>query len=418
MKKLVAFLLLLIVVWVVFAQEHSVYGNTTMYGFAHIANDEYLPSLSEYFDDNAQLAFGLVQDLTASFSLGPLTRINMDLVFLASLLNSTESDPIQVAPVQMDVNQLYVQLPLGDTCMLYGGKRIKEMGTAQYFPLVNRINPRLFAKTRNSSQGAGLIELNYFPLHWLNIGGSLFFKDVGMTDAQWDEINILGQIDLQLYPFDISLFSYAECFDNFPLGISSSLQLGFFTLYGEYLYTYKGAIKIIDDAGKSDPLEAFKLRDMNNYHAVTSGLRFSTSAFNLGLEYAFNSDLLTVGEANALSAYINAYNDNDYSKQDLINIYRSPYRYFPHNAVLYGSYTPILIKDLTFAGKTIISFPSSTDAFGRMWGYNGQLSVSYAVAQSVFAQFSYDWFAGGSEAEYVLYEPEQGRVMLMLGISF
>ena len=412
MKKYFVFLLTLCCLEILSAQEHSVYGDMTLYGLANIANDDALAEEKE----GAQFNFGLVQDLSACFSVGPLTTVNMDLLFTGSLLDYTSGPLTSVAPVQMEINQLYMQLPLADTVMFYGGKRIKEMGSAQYFPLVNRINPRLFTNTRVSSQGAGLIELNYFPLYWLNIGGNLFFKDVDYTAPQWDELNILAQVDFQLYPFDVSLFSYIEGFENFPLGVSASVQLCYFTLYGEYLYTYDGSTKILTAATNSDYSNAFELRDGNNYQAVTSGVRYSASNLTLGLEYSYNSDLLTGSEADDMHNYIKSANCSD--KQGCIDLYYSQYSYFPHNAVFYGSYIPSFMTDFTLAGKTVCSFPSSFDDFSRLWGYNAQLSASYALAQSVTVQLRFDWYSGGADSEYVLYKAEKGQGMLLLNISF
>lgn len=416
MKKYFVFLLTLCFLEILSAQEHSVYGDTTLYGLANIANDDVLAEETEA----AQFNFGLVQDLSACFSVGPLTTVNMDLLFTGSLLDYTSSESsgeTLVAPVQMEINQLYMQLPLADTVMFYGGKRIKEMGSAQYFSLVNRINPRLFTNTRVSSQGAGLIELNYFPLYWLNIGGNLFFKDVDYTSPQWDELNILGQVDLQLYPFDLSLFSYVEGFENFPLGASASVQLGYFTVYGEYLYTYDGATKILSDATNPNCLEAFELRDGNNYQAVTSGVRYCSSDFTLGLEYSYNSDLLTVSEADDMQDYIENL-ATSVAKQGCIDSSYSQYSYLLHNAVFYGSYTPSFMTDFTLAGETVCSFPSSVDDFSRLWGYNAQLSASYALAQSVTVQLRFDWYSGGADSEYVLYKAEKGQGMLLVTISF
>ncbi len=402
------------------AQEHSVHGDLTVYCIADNLNDTYLADV-----ERPELAFPLMQDLSLNFNIGTLASVGTDILLRGSLLNLIDADNVtHIAPVTITVNQLFLQVPLADTLMLYAGKRVREMGKAQSFPVVNRINPRLFSQTHVSSEGAGLVELDFFPLYWLDTTAVMFFKDIDAATAKWGDLNALFQADIAVYPVDVSFYAYREKQDNYPLGLSASVQINYVTIYGEYLYTKNSDVKVLTNAGSSDPPEAFQLRDKKHYHALTAGFSYRDNELSMAAEYAWNSNALSVKEADDMKEYIENYGNNfpsgnaETTKEGIIELYHNRNRFMRHYFDVSVGYTPEAFSDISFSLGAVMSFPDFGDNFLRLWGYNAHAGLSYSLKQAVRASFRVDAYGGGEDSEYVLYEAQQYRVILAMNIGF
>jgi len=406
------------------AQEKSVYGGLDAYGIAAGENDSYLSNVGQ-----PELSLPIRQHLNMNFNMGGLTKVNTEVVFTGTLLNIKGEVVEKIAPVDFSVNQMFLQVPLYDTLMLYAGKRVREMGKARKFPLVNRINPRLYKQTRVSSQGAGLVEVNFFPLYWLNTTAVVFFKDVNRDSAQLEDLNGLVQTDITMPPIDVSLYGYMEETENFPVGCSASAQIRNFTLYGEYLYKKESEVKVLTDDTQQDAGEAFEVRDEEHYHGVTTGLNYRDNTLSLSLEYAYNTDGLSVDEADDMKEYIETYEESFSSvigessdvkaiTHNIISLYRNRNGFLPHYLDISAEYSPEILNELSVNVGAVISAPGSVDDLSEYWGYNARAGLRYAVNQFAHANLKLDVYGGGDNSEYVLYELRQYSVMLGMNIRF
>ncbi len=420
MKAFLYSLIFLFCIVTAWAQEQSVNGDLTVYCIADNLNDTYLADV-----EHPELSFPLIQDLSLNFNIGMLASVSTDILFQGSLLNFMDADTVNhIAPVTISVNQLFLQLPLADTLMLYAGKRVREMGKARSFPVVNRINPRLYSQTHASSQGAGLVELDFFPLYWLNTTAVMFFKGIDEATAKWGDLNALFQADINVYPVDVSFYAYREKQGDFPLGLSASAQINYVTIYGEYLYTKNSDVKVLTNAGSSDPSKAFQLRDAKHYQALTAGFSYQDNELSMAAEYAWNSNALSVKEADDMKEYIencdNSFPSGDAEtiKEGIIELYRNRNRFMQHYFDVSIGYRPEAFSDLSFSLGAVMSFPDFGNDFSRLWGYNAHAGLSYSLKQAVSASFRVDAYGGGEDSEYVLYEAQRYRVMLAMNIGF
>lgn len=384
-----------IVGYSVFAQDFYVYGSTSLYGQGYIDNNDYLlETNSKDFNTYIQ------QDLLVTFEIENMAKSITEVNLKGTL--DTVGDVI--APLYFDINQLFVQVPFGDNLFFYTGKRVKEIGFSEIFPIVNRVNPKYYSDSEVTTLGAGVLELNWFPTYWMNYTLMAYFNDIE-DEPEWDEIDYLGQIDIFYDMISCSALLYWEYMENLAIGAAASIQVEYFNFYTEYMYSLNSSNQLVGN-------DELVFRDTNHFHSINIGTKFQKDSLSITLEYFYNDDGYNLEEAEGLMNFL--------VEQDNIDMGTSlldQNRFMKHHLGLYIGYTPYALSNLNIGLSALFSL-SEMDKYDESSGMKIEPNIIYNLTQSIQLGVMSTIYSGYTDNIYNSYKEFSSQHMLFLKMTY
>ena len=325
----------------------------------------------------------------------------LDLRLEGSLADAGE----QIAPVNLRINQLFLQAPLSSYSFLYCGKKIKETGVSRFFNISNRISPKFLAGFDYQRNAPGFVEVNFIRSHQLANGFILYFR--GAKD--WDKVSAAAYTDFSQGNFNADGYFYYEELEDPFIGVNLSYQRGVCQFYLESIWKNR-AEQFVPVGDTGNPAVDFVVRDRNSLFAVVLGASLTKDDWNFSLEYLHRQEGYDRREQKDFIDYLKAYGPEGvcYTRCALLQNYLA----------VSWSRGSFLHPDLTVGLSGIFSFQPVREEFSQYVSWELSGSVRYMLAQNCGITLHGRYTGGGEYGEFNNLSPEQYSVALVLSYQF
>ncbi|BDC94494.1 hypothetical protein [Treponema bryantii] len=341
--------------------------------------------------------------LDTSFTLYPIDNLyaQIDLSCYGSMVNYNNNNQKQRTSFFFDINQLYLNWNLNNSKICLG-KKVFNFGYNNFFPLVNIVNQRRNDIVSTIYEGTGALFFSWTPFSFISFSELLYFESNDL-EKDLDDISLLSIIDIYYNNFGLSLYSYIldiKEFNNFPIGISMSIQFDYLTIYSELMMNMKRTKYGI--VQKNENISIVEKETGFDFNA-SLGFKYYKSDFYFIAEYCFCNNGYTNEESSDIANILNnvpAYYNSIYNKKS---------NFFNHNIALLFNYT--FISNLSLTVSDIITFPNFDDNASYV-GNTVTLDLSYLIQQVLQLQSIFKINIGGNNSEACLYNGEEWSLVL------
>lgn len=304
-----------------------------------------------------------------------LFSITCDIDAAGSLKPVSNSEETNIAPVDLNISQLYINFIVKDF-IFYVGKKKREIGGNGYFNVSNRISPKFSNLGTSDNSSLGMVEVEWLLNDKVQLGSISYFTN----SEDWENVSLAPYMFLSLWPFTFETYLYFEEMDRINLGYNIDTQLSDFSFYIE------GILK-----EKSDLVKAGKDEYLKWTNSVIAGLSYSGVLFSASLEYLYNNE---------------GWSFNDFDKFYLDSKPSSPL--FKNYVVMGFGKSDIVVENLSFRLNLVNSLPElDLDTYSL----KASASLTYSFNDLRFTGYFQKSF-GGSDSEYI----STGRNEYIIGL--
>ncbi len=340
-----------------------------------------------------------------SYFSSNLTFSNMsDKLFYYLLDLNIKGDLVaQDKSADLGIEQCYLQFSVFDFSYIYCGLKNRDMGTAHYFSVGDRLNPNHINGISQSGGTPGLVE--YF--HILS-GSTAYGLLAYFRDAQsYDDINLAAYLDYSKGNFSWEMYHFLEQLKNQFLFTSLAYQCGNSLFYLDAVWQRNPEqYSIIAQTGNTD--NDFKRKNEKNMLATTLGISYTSKGKNLLLEYTHRQEGYNMEEQQTYLDYLQAY--------DGIGLnYYSLYNFARNYLVASVAWDMASLPDLNFEVAGILSFQPGDKDYSSMQ-YLGK--VTYQIEQNCALSLNVSHISGGKCGEFTNLAPNKSTVGVALNYHF
>lgn len=285
----------------------------------------------------------------------------------AGTLKAVEGEgDTKIAPLELNISQLYINFMAGDF-IFYLGKKKKKVGGNGWFNPSNRISPKYSNLGKSDNSSLGMVEAQWLTTKILQLGCVSYFN----SSNNWKDISVAPYFFLTLWPVTIESYGYYENLERFYLGYNLDTYIKGIHLYIE------GILK--ERADQPD------LKGKRDYwtNSILGGLSYGFGSNSISLEYLFREE----GWSSRDREYFPV--DNSYTGN------------YSKNYLSLGlSRENLIHEDISGRVSIINSLPDSIEGFKEYYSCKLSSSISYSFKDLLFTGY-FEKVLGGGESEYI-----------------